>query len=50
MDKLESLKKDAEAADGWIQLLDEPKVAGWTMQNEAGDTLLRLTLEVDLPP
>ena len=50
MERLNLLHQDATAADGWTQLLDDPAAAGWTMQNEAGDTLLRTTLHLDLSP
>ena len=50
MEKLAKLKEDAAAADGWDQLLDDPVAAGWTMQNEQGETLIRTTIKVDMPP
>ena len=48
MERLTKLREEAKDADGWDQLLDDPMAAGWTMQNEQGDTLLRMTIKVDL--
>ena len=50
MERLTKLREEAKDADGWDQLLDDPIAAGWTMQNPQGDTLLRMTLHIDMKP
>lgn len=50
MEKLTTLRNEAKASDGWVQLVDKPKLAAWTMQSEQGDTLMRSTIKVDLAP
>ena len=49
MERLSILRDEANASDGWVQLVDKPKLAAWTMQSEAGDTLIRATVKVDMP-
>ena len=49
MEKLAVLREEAKVSDGWVQLVDKPKVAAWTVQSEAGDTLIRMTVKFDLP-
>ena len=50
MEKLTTLKNEASASDGWVQLVDKPRLAAWTKQSEEGDTLIRQTIKMDLPP
>lgn len=50
MDKLQDLTQEADAGEGWTQMLDDPVAAAWAKQTEDGNTLLRVTLHVSLKP
>lgn len=51
MDKIETLKAEANVDEGWIQLMDENNCAVFEKKLQEGkDSLLRCTLEIDLPP
>ena len=49
MEYLAVLREETNVSDGWVQLVDKPKVAAWTVQSKVGDTLIRMTVKIDMP-
>jgi len=50
MNKIEILMKEADAEDGWHELLNEGQAKAYSKVMEDGDKVLRLLVQLDLPP
>jgi len=50
MDKIEGLMKEASVEDGWTNLINDPGATAYLKTLEDGDTVMRITCELDLKP